>query len=356
MADEVTTLRSYVESDPAATPPQSAGRVRLALRRLLLRLLRPHTAHQHNVNRHVVGALEELAAAERGMPSSIEQGRLRAQVTRLGAVERAVEELRDQRAGLEHDLEGMRQVIAGARAVPQMWELPMQAFEDDAAGRVYGFRGSAERTEPHQLYRRLDDVFRGPSEGVRERQRPYLDVIGDRSPVVDLGCGRGDFLDALRERGTSYVGVEPDAGMREACLAKGHDAVVGSDANAYLESVGDDSLGVVFLTQVLEHMHTDYLLCFLQLALQKLHADGLLIAEIPNPHSAHTSKIFWVDPTHQSPIFPEVVLALCWAIGFQSAFIFHPMGSGDAEADRFTEPEVAIVATKRGTTHADGSS
>jgi SAM-dependent methyltransferase len=356
MPDEISALRSYVERDPAETPPPATGRFRRALRGLLLRILQPHTAHQHNVNQHVVGALEELAAAEQGTPSSIQGGRLRGQMTRLGSLERAVTELRTERAALEQDLEAMRQVIVGARAVPRMWELPLEAFQDDAAGRVYGFRGSDEHTEPHQLYRRLDDVFRGPGEGVRERQRAYLDVIGDHSPVVDVGCGRGDFLDLLRERGTSYVGVEPDAGMREACVAKGHDRVVASDANAYLEGVGDGSLGVVLSTQVLEHMDTDYLLRFLALAQAKLRPDGLLIAEFPNPHSAHTSKIFWVDPTHQRPIFPEVALTLCWAMGFSSAFIFHPMGSGDAERDRFTEPEVAIVATKRDATGADASS
>jgi SAM-dependent methyltransferase len=356
MADEIAALRSYVERDPAEPPPPSGGRFRRALRGLLLRLLQPHTAHQHNVNQHVLGALEGLAAAEQGMPSSIQGGRLRGQMTRLGSLERAVAELRTQRAALERDLEATRQVTVGARAVPQMWQLPMEAFQDEAAGRVYGFRGSDEHAEPHQLYRRLDDVFRGPGEGVRERQLAYLDVIGDRSPVVDVGCGRGDFLDSLRERGTSYVGVEPDPGMREACVAKGHDGVVGSDANAYLEGVDDESLGVVFSTQVLEHMPTDYLLRFLALAQTKLRPGGLLIAEFPNPHSAHTSKIFWVDPTHQRPLFPEVALALCWAMGFSSAFIFHPMGSGDAEADRFTEPEVAIVATKREATSADGSS
>jgi SAM-dependent methyltransferase len=227
-----------------------------------------------------------------------------------------------------------------------MWELALEPFRDDAAGRVYGFRDGPHHNPEHETYRRLEDVFRGPAEWVSERQRRYLDLIGDRGPVIEVGCGRGEFLDALRDRGTSYVGVEPDLGMLEACQAKGHESVVHTDANSYLEGVEDGSLGVVFSAQVLEHMPTDYLLRFLRLALAKLQPGGLLIAECPNPHSAHTSKIYWLDPTHERPIFPELALSLCWVMGFGSGFVFHPVGTRDADADRFTEPEFAVVATK----------
>jgi hypothetical protein len=69
----------------------------------------------------------------------------------------------------------------------------------------------------------------------------------------------------------------------------------------------------------------------LELSLKKLKPEGLFIAETVNPHSAAALKAFWVDLTHQQPIFPEVALALCKTTGFGSAFVFHPNGTGDVE-------------------------
>ena len=69
-----------------------------------------------------------------------------------------------------------------------------------------------------------------------------------------------------------------------------------------------------------------------------------MLAETVNPHSIGSMKTFWVDPTHQHPLFPEVVLELCRIHGFESAFVFHPNGTGDVETDRFREPMYAVCA------------
>jgi O-antigen chain-terminating methyltransferase len=227
-----------------------------------------------------------------------------------------------------------------------MWELPVEPYRDDAAGRVYGFRAAAPRLDSDHFYSRLDEVFRGPRQFVADRQRSYLGLIATLSPVLDIGCGRGVFLDLLRESGIEYVGVDPDAAMLEACRAHGHEALVNADANSYLEGLPDEHAGVIFTAQVLEHLSWNYLLRFLALALDKLKPGARFIAECPNPHSVHSHKEFWFDPTHESEVFPEMALALCWLTGFASAFIFHPAGSGDADADRFAQPEFAVVATK----------
>ena len=93
-------------------------------------------------------------------------------------------------------------------------------------------------------------------------------------------------------------------------------------------------------------MPPDALKQFLALAARKLRPGGLLVAETVNPHSAAALKAFWVDVTHQHPLFPETMLALCRIAGFDAAYVFHPNGVGDVEVDRFTTGEYAVVARR----------
>jgi hypothetical protein len=73
---------------------------------------------------------------------------------------------------------------------------------------------------------------------------------------------------------------------------------------------------------------------------------GVLLVETVNPHCLPALKGFWLDTTHQHPLFPEVVLTLCRIAGFASGVAFHPTGGGDVEADRFREPTYAVLARK----------
>ncbi len=362
-AAELQELLARVEAGVAAPPHPRTGWTRRLTRRLALRSMKPHTSYQQNINRELAIAVQDLAARVQQLTDAASQtaedleerlkltdGRLRANLPRIRTLESRLAEVRSDHVSLQNGLSAMEQLVWAARYRPTMFGLALEPFRDDDAGRVYGFRATAAKSSgPEELYRRILDVF-GSAEVAQERRSVYLDIIGEHSPVVDIGCGRGDFLDMLRGRGISYVGVDPDGAMLAAARDRGHEDLVEADANSYLESVPDDSLGIVFCAQVIEHLSADYLLRFMALALAKLKPGGLLIAEAPNPHSPYTSKIFWVDITHRGPVFPEVALTVTWALGFGSAYVFHPAGSGDAEADRFSEPEFALVAAKA---HAD---
>ena len=82
----------------------------------------------------------------------------------------------------------------------------------------------------------------------------------------------------------------------------------------------------------------------LELARHKLRPSGLLIAETVNPHRIASLKTFWVDLTHEHPIFPEVALAICAIAGFEQAYVFAP-GFESFERARFASPAYAVVAT-----------
>ena len=161
--------------------------------------------------------------------------------------------------------------------------------------------------------------------------------------MLDVGCGRGELLEQLKPAGIEASGVDSDAGMAERARAAGLDVVVG-DGISHLESLAPGSLGAITAIHVIEHMPADVLVRFFRLARERLRPGGLLVCETINPHAVHALKTFWVDLTHQHPVFPEVAVVLADVAGFRRGFMWFPRGTGDAEADRFQEDAYAVVA------------
>jgi SAM-dependent methyltransferase len=214
----------------------------------------------------------------------------------------------------------------------------------DADGRqCIGYEGSEGSGARLDLYPSFEDSFRGPEPFIKDRLRVYLDLVRDRKPVVDIGCGRGEFLDLLAESGLRAEGVDSDPGMVERCRQKGH-KVTQADAAEFLSGVADGSLGCIFSAHLIEHLPFESLLSIFRLAHSKLAPNGLFIAETVNPHSIAALKSFWVDLSHQKPIFPEVAVTLCRLHGFGSARILFPRGSGKLEEDLWDQGEYAVVA------------
>jgi 2-polyprenyl-3-methyl-5-hydroxy-6-metoxy-1,4-benzoquinol methylase len=217
----------------------------------------------------------------------------------------------------------------------------------DVSGDYAWRRGDAERDGGADTgYVAFEQLFRGPAERVAEFQRPYLALVRDHEPVLDVGCGRGELLTLLAAEGIAASGVDSDAGMVAHCHALGLDVERG-DVNEYLDGLPDGSLGTIFSAQVIEHLPHTELRRMLELSLRKLRPGGLFIAETVNPHRISSLKTFWVDLTHQHPIFPEVALAICAIAGFQSAYVFAP-GFDSFERARFDSPAYAVVASAPG--------
>jgi 2-polyprenyl-3-methyl-5-hydroxy-6-metoxy-1,4-benzoquinol methylase len=169
-------------------------------------------------------------------------------------------------------------------------------------------------------------------------------VISERSPVLDVGCGRGEFLELMQDAGLETAGIDVDPAMVEHCHRKGLDQVVEADAASYLDACEDGSLGAIFAAQVIEHLPYAELLRVLRASRRKLKDGGVLVLETVNPHSPQGLKHFWIDPTHRHPLFPETVVALCRLVGFASAFIWYPQGSGDPDRDRIQQLDYSVVA------------
>ena len=315
---------------PVATGSLPGKAMGLA-RRVVLKGIWPFAMQQRIVN-------EQMLTTIKGVDMSLREvaHRLEAQGTKM------LSQLRQHGERLEPP----ERLVAETRALPYMADAPFETFDDPEAGSVFGYAERNGSSTNAGTYDAFEDIFRGSEDFIRDRQRRYLDLLGDREPVLDVGCGRGEFLDLMRERGVEYAGIDLDPDMVERCRRKGHENVAVADVNSYLKEQDDGSLGVIFCAQVIEHLPYEELLRFFELSEKKLGPGGLLIAETVNPHSAAALKAFWVDPSHQHPVFPEVTLALCKINNFGKAYVFHPNGTGDVEKDRYETGEYAVVATK----------
>jgi SAM-dependent methyltransferase len=208
--------------------------------------------------------------------------------------------------------------------------------------RVLGFR--SPREQHGDVYRGFEDVFRGSEGFIRGRLQTYLPLLIRHERIIEIGCGRGELLDLLRDAGVAAVGVDTDASMVQRCRDKGFH-VEHMGGLRFLGTQADASVPAIFAAQVVEHLSYEDLIGFLRLARAKLKSGGQLIFETVNPHALEAFKTFWTDLTHQKPIFPEVALAWCWLLGFEQAYVIFPGGENDFERDRKIRGEYAVVAT-----------
>ena len=350
----------------------------LLIQELLFRVLRPYWWQQRQIQGLMINALRELAAQTipREALESRQQEALSALWDAVHSLERSskqdLERLELAQSGSSAATTSLEQSVSSFQlsavahlqalttqlasttnqgmelsrrlyALPYMQDPARFYFTDASGKRVLGFRNP--RTPDGDAYAGFEDIFRGSETFIHHRLEAYLPILKRHAQVVDIGCGRGELLDLLRETGVPALGVDTDEGMVRRCRAKGH-MVEQIDAVSYLQAKADSSLDAIFSAQVVEHLSYEELVTFLRLSRAKLKPGGQLIFETVNPHALEAFKTFWTDLTHQRPIFPEVALAWCWLLEFEQAYVFFPNGSGNLEDDRSTRGEYAVIATK----------
>jgi 2-polyprenyl-3-methyl-5-hydroxy-6-metoxy-1,4-benzoquinol methylase len=158
--------------------------------------------------------------------------------------------------------------------------------------------------------------LRAPTEEVRERQRPYVELLAGAAPVLDVGCGRGELLGLLRDAGVEAKGVDADADMVAFARGEGLD-VAHIDVLAHLGGLADGTLGAVTALQLVEHLPPPALVSLLELAARKLRPGGLLLLETINPASPRALQNYFADLTHAQPLVPETLELLVRGAGFE---------------------------------------
>lgn len=166
-------------------------------------------------------------------------------------------------------------------------------------------------------YAGFEDSFRGSTDAIAARQAEYLPYLIDHGEILDVGCGRGELLAMLHARGASARGVDVDAEMVARCHRQGLPAEH-ADAVEYLERQPDGFFGAVFMSQVVEHLTSDYLATLLDAIGRKTRQEGVLIVETLNPESLPVlTRWFWLDPTHVRLLHPETLQFFMRQAGFE---------------------------------------
>ncbi|MGD9905687.1 MAG: class I SAM-dependent methyltransferase [Vicinamibacterales bacterium] len=172
----------------------------------------------------------------------------------------------------------------------------------------------------HQ-YAGFEDAYRGSEDDIRDRMRDYVRHFAGARDVVDVGCGRGEFLEMLAADGIPARGVDLNVEMVARCRAKGLD-VVAADALAYLADLPDASLGGLIAAQVVEHLQPDDLMRLLELAARRLRPGAPIVLETINPACWSAFFDSYVrDLTHVRPVHPDTLRYLLIANGFVDAAI-----------------------------------
>ncbi len=174
---------------------------------------------------------------------------------------------------------------------------------------------------PPGVYALFEERFRGSPAEIARGQRAYLDLLRDLpGPVLDVGCGRGEFLELLKAEGIASSGVESNPVSVETARARGL-SVEGADALQLLGGRPAGALGAVVAFQVVEHWPPEGIFRFLQLSRRALAPGGILVAETINVDSLSALRAFYLDPTHVRPVPPDALRFLAEAAGFADARI-----------------------------------
>ena len=167
----------------------------------------------------------------------------------------------------------------------------------------------------------FEDAFRGSRDDIRARLAEYAPKFDGLSDVVDLGCGRGEFLEILKSRGVRARGIDLNEEMVEVCRARGLDATAG-DALRLFAALDDSSVGGVFSAQVVEHLQPPYLARLLETIAHKVRPGGLVVLETINPACwVAFFESFVRDVTHVWPLHPDTLQYLMRASGFRDVTI-----------------------------------
>lgn len=159
--------------------------------------------------------------------------------------------------------------------------------------------------------------FRSPPDVVKQHQSVFLKYFKGCKSVLDIGCGRGEFIELLTERGIGCAGVDSNGDMVEHCRKKGLN-VRQADAISCLEDLDDDSLDGIFTDDTVEHLEIPYLLRMLRLCGKKLKEGRYMVAKTVNPLSwTAYSSIYLLDTTHKNPLHPETMRFFMESSGFR---------------------------------------
>jgi SAM-dependent methyltransferase len=242
----------------------------------------------------------------------------------------------------------LRRAVAAVQASLAAHERRVLTLAEAAAAGPAALGAAVHDEAAHALdalYVAFEERFRGHATDITERLRVYLPDVravatAATDTVLDLGCGRGEWLALLREEGIAARGVDQNRLLIAQCRAAELD-VIEDDVLAHLAAAPDGSAAVITAFHLIEHLAYAQLVALLDHAVRVLRPGGLLILETPNPENVLVgSHDFYLDPTHRQPLPSPLVRFLAEARGFH-AVVVRPLHPAPAYAHFADTSEVA---------------
>lgn len=173
-------------------------------------------------------------------------------------------------------------------------------------------------------YFKFENEFRGSRENVMTIQEQYIPYYLDNlgGDVIDIGSGRGEFLELMKKNGISAYGIDVYEPFVEYCQKLGY-RVIRNDALTYINTLEDDSIGGIFMSQVVEHLSEDYISALIKIAYSKLKKGSYFIIETPNPECLAALTEFNIDMSHIKPIHYRALEYLFKAANYQKVEKYH---------------------------------
>lgn len=181
----------------------------------------------------------------------------------------------------------------------------------------------------HFDYTEFENQFRGEFAGILAKQSQYVPMFPEDGPILDLGCGRGEFVEIMWRAGRNIQGVDSNPTSVAAAANRGVPVRVG-DLFKTLEETPDGSLAGIFMSHVVEHVDHQQLMDLAALAARKMRPKGVFIAETPNPQCLLIfAESFYMDPTHLRPVHPLTLKFILEQAGFESVRFHHSSPASD---------------------------
>ena len=330
--ERLNTLYRIIEREPAGggLKARLASSARRLLARVLSRQQEFNAAVVDHINRNMAVGLEAHHASLQTidwMAGTIEgyrdardeiQRHLEALLARERRNDTAVRALAGQQDELRASLNVVQQAAHSLKREIERLSVVNEPRIPDPRSRIpdAGANSQFDHLDSHK-YVGFEDQFRGSHDEIRRRVQEYLPIFEKASDVLDVGCGRGEFLELLRDRGVAARGIDINPAMVEVCRGKGLQAETG-DALAYMQRLPDSSLGGLFAAQVVEHLEPRYLMRLLDAAFDKLRPGAPIVLETINPACWFAFFESYIrDLTHVRPVHPDTLKYLLIATGFQ---------------------------------------
>lgn len=201
------------------------------------------------------------------------------------------------------------------------------------------------RRELDEFFASFANEFRGDPKKVKEGLRFYLPVLrsaGVNNEILDIGCGRGEWLDLLKDEGVQARGIEINSVLAEELRGRGFE-IIEEDALAYLSAVPDRSLNAVTAFHFIEHLSFATFIALLEEIARTLKPGGVVIFETPNPKNLVVGACnFYSDPTHHKPFFPETLHFILSNRGFVDVRLEYVNSSGTSHFEGDSQSAEAL--------------